>query len=113
MELNEDDEKSYFEYIQVTCTEKAVSKTFGGWVLDPPVENIDLKCVPSDACNLYRGKAPIPVEDDDKKVWFAPFNNFLDEPLTKFGPVEIGGNIFAYCKDSGNFSTVQRFLLSK
>ena len=101
IELNEDDEKSYFESITATCTEKAVSNTFGGWILDPLVEDVELKCLPVGFCHIKRGKHPIPVEDSDKKVQFAPFNNFLEEPLTKFGPVEIGGHIFAYCKGQG------------
>ena len=111
IELIEDDETSYFEHITAMCTAKEVSKTFAGWVLDPLVEDADLKCIPSGFCNVFKGKPPIPVEEDDKKVYFAPFDNFLEEPLTKFGPVEVGGHMFAYCKGSGN--NFYQFLYAK
>ena len=101
IELNDDGEKSYFHSITSTCTEKTIHKTFGGWVLDPPVEDVELNCIPSGFCNVDKAKPPIPVDGNDKKVFFAPYDNFLEESLTKFGPVEIGGRIFAYCKGSG------------
>ena len=97
----EEEDKSHYEYISATCTEKAIHETFGGWVLDPPVEDFDLKCVSSGVCKIERGIAPIPVEDGDKNVLFARFTSFLYEPLSKFGPVEIGGTMFAYCKSPG------------
>ena len=78
--------------------------------MDPPVENIDIKCVPVGSCDIERGRAPILVEDEDKKVKFAPYDNFIEEPLTKFGPVEVGGHIFAYCKGSGKCLTVNLLL---
>ena len=101
IELKDEEEKSYFESITATCTEKIVHDTFGAWILDPPVEDVELKCIPIGFCDVQRGKHPIPVDDGDKKVKFAPFNDFLVEPLTKFGQVEIGGHIFAYCKGQG------------
>ena len=101
-EFTQNDEKVHYEYITATCTEKAIHKTFGGWVLDPPVDDSDVKCVPAGLCTNQKGKAPIPVEENDNKVMFAPFNDFLEEPALQFGPVEIGGNIVAYCKGVGD-----------
>ena len=102
IELSEGEETSYFESITATCTAKVVSNTFGGWVLDPVVEDAEHRCLPVGFCNVQRGEQPIPVDDSDKKVLLAPFDNFLEEPLTKLGPGEVGGHIFAYCKGIGN-----------
>ena len=102
VEMTEDDSVTYYERITATCTEKALFKTFGGWILDPPVEDVDLRCIPNGFCNFKRNKSPIPVMEDDVKVAFAPFNNFLSEPLTTFQAVEIGGHILVYCKGMGN-----------
>ena len=107
IEINEDDEISYYEKIGVTCTEKALLNTFGGWVLDPDIEHEDLQCVPAGFCNIEKNKAPIPVEDGDKHVLFAPFKDFLGETLVHFGPVEVGGQIFGYCKIPGNLSSTK------
>ena len=113
IELSEDDEKYYFKRINVTCTPKAVHKRFGGWVLDPPIEKKELQCLPAGFCEIERENAPIPVEDNDKKVLFAPFKDFLGETQAHFGPVEVDGQIFAYCKGQGNFEIVQRLLSIK
>ena len=91
----------YYDYITATCTEKAIHNTFGGWVLDPPVEDTSFKCVPTGVCSNEREEAPIPIEENDEKVMFAPFNDFLEEPAMKFGPVEVDGNIIVYCKGTG------------
>ena len=101
VELTEDDSMVHYERITATCTEKAIFDTFGGWILDPPVEDVDMRCIPNGFCNFKRGKSPISVTEDDNKVAFAPFNNFLEEPLTKFQPVEKGGHILVYCKGMG------------
>ena len=100
-EYTDGDQKINDAYITATCTKKAIHNTFGGWVLDPPLEGIDFKCVPMGMCENQRGTPPIPIEENDRKVVFAPFDDFLEEPLLQFGPVEMGGNIVAYCKGVG------------
>ena len=101
IELSEEDELSYFEKINVTCKEKVILNTFAKWVLDPPIEDLNFQCLPSSFCMNERKTSPIPVEGGDRKVLFAPFKNYLDETLLKFGPVEVDGQIFAYCGATG------------
>ena len=99
--MMEDGTANYYRHITATCTEKAVFDTFGGWVLDPPIEDIQPSCLHNGFCNFQRGKPPILVDKNDKKVNFAPFDNFLAEPQTKYQPLEIGGRILVYCKGMG------------
>ena len=65
-------------------------------------------------CDFQRGDSPIPIEPGGSPTVWTPFKDFykvgqtLDilsflcqDPLYKFEPVEIGGEIFAYCKTPG------------
>ena len=64
-------------------------------------------------CNFQRGKSPIPIEPGGSPIEWTPFKDFYkvaqtqdlsilcQDPLYKFEPVEIGGEIFAYCKTPG------------
>ena len=92
----------YSDVLQYGCWCQLIGDKWSISNKGTPVDDIDVKCVPAGLCKNQRGTAPIPVEENDNKVMFAPFNDFLEDPALQFGPVEIGGNIVAYCKGVGD-----------
>ena len=98
--------------------------TFSGWKLDTPkpIEELQvdnrsyiihlhlkyyckqISCIQNTHCDYEVGVDPIPAIEDS--VEFSLYLNFLGEPQTMSGPMEVGESISVECKEPGNYNQI-------
>ena len=62
-----------------------------------------ISCLQNTHCEYEVGVDPIPAIEDS--VEFSLYLNFLGEPQTMSGPMEVGESISVECKEPGNYQT--------
>ena len=125
----DEDEEALLPNVSAVCTEKALYGKFCDWVLEPEVDLMEVLCKPSDRwpftkpvvvssffwsgvpsreerVQFPQNKAALPWDGLLSKTstrWVSqPIQSYIcQDPLYKFEPVEVGGEIFAYCKTPG------------
>ena len=101
--IDDGEDVTYNNYINVTCVENLLMDAFSGWQLDLPkpfdqIENIT--CVQNIYCDYGSSSNPIPVSNDS--VEFSLHLDFLGQRKMISGPMSIGDSMSINCIEKGN-----------